>query len=141
SDQAHNRRDRVRVAYQRLCAFSTEFDMLHAKVRRTRSRPGKRELGWVGAFPPEDEAFCEPLAGAHDLPACPRTATPIANDRSQVLPDRHAPTPYYLVNVGSIVLGHGSGQAPACEITQELYYLDDDVYDEGELVPPGDVHA
>ena len=42
----------------------------------------------------------------------PAEATIIAADGSQIVPDRHNPFVYYLVNIGGIVYHHGKGQVP-----------------------------
>ena len=66
--------------------------------------------------------------------------TLIAADGSQIFPDRHAVTTYYLVNTGTIVLRKGSGLAPATDSAPEIHFEDDDVYDdEGQLVSNEDV--
>lgn len=44
--------------------------------------------------------------------APPPRATIIATDGSQIIPDRHAPFLYYLINVGTITYYHGSGRSP-----------------------------
>jgi len=55
----------------------------------------------------------------------------IAADGSQIYPDRHGIAAYYLLNTGSIVLRRGSGAAPAVNSVPEIYFEDDDLYDEG----------
>jgi hypothetical protein len=42
----------------------------------------------------------------------PQQATIIATDGSQIIPDRHAPFLYYLINIGTITYYHGSGRSP-----------------------------
>jgi hypothetical protein len=139
--RAGSRRTRVARAFERLCEFSEAFDMLRDKVERTRGRAAGQDLDWRGAFPPEAPA-CEPLAQGYDLPECPCAATLIANDGSQIVPDRHALLPYYLLSVGSLVLRHGSGTPPEWEIAQELHYTEEDLYTSyGEIVPSATVHA
>lgn len=64
----------------------------------------------------------------------------IAADGSQIFPDRHAITTYYLVNTGTIVMRKGSGQAPATESLPEIFFNDEDVYDDdGQVVSNEDV--
>jgi NurA domain len=66
-----------------------------------------------------------------------RPATLIAVDGSQIYPDRHGIALYYLLNTGSIVLRQGSGQAPTVTSVPEVFYGDDDLYDElGRLRDP-----
>ncbi len=66
----------------------------------------------------------------HDLPlnqgitaeAPPEQATIIGTDGSQIVPDRHAPFLYYLINVGVISYFHGSGHAPEVASFPNLKY-------------------
>jgi hypothetical protein len=53
-----------------------------------------------------------PLDGGISPPAPPEQATLIATDGSQIVPDRHAPFLYYLINVSAVTYYHGSGRAP-----------------------------
>ena len=46
------------------------------------------------------------------LPPAPERFTFIATDGAQIGPDSHDVAYYYLINVGSMVYRHGSGQAP-----------------------------
>jgi hypothetical protein len=55
----------------------------------------------------------------------------IAADGSQIFPDRHGLAFYYLVNVGSIIFRHGSGQAPQIGSEPQLCYTEDRVYPGG----------
>jgi hypothetical protein len=76
----------------------------------------------------------EPLNAAHPLPAIPERFTVIAADGSQIQPDRHGIALYYLINVGSLVYRHGSGQAPEAYSQPTLGYAETDVYENGMLV-------
>ncbi len=53
-----------------------------------------------------------PLNAGIPAPPPPARATIIACDGSQIVPDRHAPFPYYLINIGLITYHHGSGLSP-----------------------------
>lgn len=53
-----------------------------------------------------------PLDTAVSPPPLPAQATLIAVDGSQIVPDRHAPFVYNLVNIGGIVYFHGRETAP-----------------------------
>ena len=73
----------------------------------------------------------EPLNLVGALPDVPERFTVIGTDGSQVEPDRHGIALYYLLNVGSLVYRHGSGQTPeACSVPR-LYHRDADLYDGG----------
>ncbi len=59
----------------------------------------------------------------------------IATDGSQIFPDRHAITTYYLVNTGTIVFRKGSRLAPSTDSAPEIFFADEDVYDdEGQVI-------
>jgi len=64
----------------------------------------------------------------------PDQITLVAADGSQIYPDRHGLAFYYMINVGSVVFRHGSGQAPAVGTVPRLYYLEDQVYPGGNPV-------
>jgi hypothetical protein len=68
----------------------------------------------------------EPLDAAIPTPDLPDRATIIATDGSQILPDRHAPFLYYLVNIGGIVYHHGDGRAPEPFTVPDLVYPETD---------------
>jgi hypothetical protein len=55
-------------------------------------------------------------------------------DGSQIYPDRHGLAFYFVINVGSIVFRHGSGQAPAVATRPRVYYADEEVYPGGDAV-------
>jgi len=76
----------------------------------------------------------EPLDATHPLPAIPDQFTVIAADGSQIQPDRHGAALYYLINVGSLVYRHGSGQAPEPYSQPALGYTESDLYENGILV-------
>jgi hypothetical protein len=57
-------------------------------------------------------------------------ATLIAVDGSQIYPDRHGIAPYYLLNVGSITLRQGSGDAPLTDSQPFLFFAQEEIYDE-----------
>jgi hypothetical protein len=55
-------------------------------------------------------------------PALPAKATLIAADGSQILPDRHSPVQYGLINVGAIILRLNSGAAPLIRTDSRLLF-------------------
>ena len=55
----------------------------------------------------------------------PPKATIISVDGSQIVPDRHAPYVYYLLNTGGIVYYHGSAVAPEIFSTPHLKFPDE----------------
>ncbi len=84
---------------------------------------------WRGAVP-----IGEPLDSAIDPPAHPEQLTIIAGDGSQIYPDAHGIALYYLINVGTIVFRHGSGQAPIVSTDPKVYGDAEDLYDDDQLV-------
>ncbi|MDX1688555.1 MAG: DNA double-strand break repair nuclease NurA, partial [Candidatus Promineifilaceae bacterium] len=86
---------------------------------------------------PLDDA--QPLDAAIPAPPPPETATVVASDGSQILPDRHAPYLYSLVNVGIITYFHGRGRPPRQETHPALDYPggDEDNPDEETFVDSG----
>ncbi len=72
----------------------------------------------------------EPLDAAVDAPDPPDTATIMASDGSQILPDRHSAFLYYLVNIGAIVFRHGVDDAP--EVLTQAYLVYPDVSESRE---------
>ncbi len=74
--------------------------------------------------------------------ALPQPATLIAADGSQLYPDRHGMAFYFLVNVGSIVLRQGSGQAPSVDSAPAIFCDPADLFDDsGRLRDPEYVNA
>ena len=73
----------------------------------------------------------EPIDAIVPTPAAPEHFTVIGVDGSQVEPDRHGVAFFYLVNVGSLVYRHGSGQAPKPRSQPTLGYTEDDIYEDG----------
>jgi len=71
----------------------------------------------------------EPIDEIFPLPAHPPRLRVLAADGSQVYPDRHGAAFFYVVNVGSIALAHGSGLAPQVHTRSRLHFTDDDLED------------
>ncbi len=108
-----------------LSRFSEEWELINARIALVRSR----NLGYRGAG-----ALDEPLASTFEAPEPPSEATLMAVDGSQVYPDRHGPVLYYLINVGGLVLRHGSPAPPEQFTDPRLFYGQGDVLDEGHQV-------
>jgi hypothetical protein len=97
------------------------------------------ELGQVAESDPGQRLRCaspgeEALDAIFVTPDLPEHVTLVAADGSQIYPDRHGLASYYLINVGSVVFRHGSGQAPDVDTEPRLYYAEDNVYPGGNLV-------
>jgi hypothetical protein len=80
----------------------------------------------------------EPINSVHPLPTIPDRFTFIAADGSGIQPDRHGAALYYLINVGSLVYRHGSGEAPEASSRSALGYAEADLY-ENELLVAGNL--
>lgn len=132
------RDETVQRARTLLHQFSTEFAALHDRIDRTGKIQKNLRFDWVGAAPTE-----EALAGAYPLPPCPEQITVIASDGSQILPDPHGITLYYLINTGSIIYRHGSGRKPETYNPQPLlFYEPEALFDEqGRLISSGEVNV
>lgn len=121
-------RGKAEEARARLRQAASQMDDLRAKLESIRAA----SVEWRGAAPSD-----EPPDAVHPLPPLPAQATLIAADGSQIFPDPHSFALYYLINVGSIVYRHGSGQAPDCYTRPELYYRDEDLFSkDGLLIRP-----
>jgi hypothetical protein len=83
----------------------------------------------------------EPLDAARSTPVLPGALTLVAADGSQIYPERHGLAFYYVINVGSIVFRHGTGQAPDVASLPQMRYRDDQVYPGGEPVTGDLVNA
>lgn len=79
----------------------------------------------------------QPLNVGRPPGACPAQATIIASDGSQIVPDRHAPFLYYLINVGVMVYHHGSGRPPDIFTVPQLNYPRDDALEEEDTFALG----
>jgi hypothetical protein len=76
----------------------------------------------------------EPFDAIHPLPAIPDRLTVVAADGSLIQPDRHSAALYYVINVGSLVYRHGSGEPPLAHSEPTLGYTEADLYENGLLV-------
>jgi len=110
--------DLVELAHRWLARYADQGEQLRHPARAIR------------AAIPTGEA----LDAVHPLPAIPERFTVIAADGSQIQPDRHGMALYYLINVGSLVYRHGSGEAPEAHSEPILGYTEADVYENGLLV-------
>jgi hypothetical protein len=73
----------------------------------------------------------EPLDFVRPLPGMPERFTVAAADGSQIQPDRHGTALYQLINVGSLVYRHGSGETPEAKSESTLGYTEEDLYEYG----------
>lgn len=88
------------------------------------ARAGNR---WPGAIPTE-----EPLDFIASPPTLPDQLKVIGADGSQIYPDRHGPAFYFMINIGSIIIAHGSGKPPQTNSRPRIYYQDEYLYDQNQ---------
>jgi hypothetical protein len=65
----------------------------------------------------------------------------IANDGSQVYIDPHGAAQYYALNIGYISYAYGTDQAPHTHTEPSLHYCDDEIFDNGRLIPNTVINA
>ena len=138
AEQSTHQRQIAEEARALLDHYSTKQSELLDRIDRAEKVQQRQRFDWVGAAPTR-----EALAEAYPLPAWSEAITVLASDGSQILPDRHAITLYYLINVGSIVYRHGSGQKPTTYQPEPvLCYRPEDVLDEqGRLISSSEVNV
>ena len=84
---------------------------------------------WRGAIP-----IGEPLDRAIEPPPHPVHLSIVAGDGSQIYPDAHGIALYYLINIGTIVFRHGSGQAPVVATHPSVFGDAESLYEDDQLV-------
>ncbi len=84
----------------------------------------------VNAAIPTDE----PLDTVVPMPPVPDRFTVIGADGSTIPPDRHGAALYYVINIGSLVYRHGSGETPKAESAPYLGYSERDLFEGTALV-------
>ena len=130
--------ENLQQAQTLLRQYSTRQSELHDRIQRAEKVQQSQRFDWVGAAPTQ-----EALAEAYPLPSCPEQLTVIASDGSQIHPDPHAITLYYLINTGCIVYRHGSNKKPETYNPKpQLFFEPEDLFDEqGRLISTGEVNV
>jgi hypothetical protein len=96
-----------------------------------------KDAGYRGARPLD-----EPIMAAYPAAPLPNSATVIATDGSQIAPNTHGAALYYLLNVGTIIVRHGSGDPPEIISQPYLFYEPEYMYTQDRgLITPGVVAA
>ncbi len=123
-EQAAQRRQRYQAIVpdlvQALTQYAADADLRHLVEEAVRN-------GWTGGVPTH-----EPLDAAIDPIRLSERVTIVAADGSQIYPDRHGIALYYVINIGSLILRLGSGEAPIVEAAPEVYYDEKQLYDDDE---------
>lgn len=109
---------RARAALERHAQIT---DVLRQKIRLACDV----DTSWRGAVPLGDR-LDERRAPSTEI----SPSTLIAVDGSQIYPDRHGIAPYYLLNIGSIILRQGVGNAPLTGSQPSLFFSEEELYDE-----------
>lgn len=130
SHRAQEQAVRVPEAQALLRSLAANRPALTAKLAAVRG------LAWAGAVPLDDA-----LAAAYPAPALPQPCTILAADGSQILPDRHRPAMYYLINIGCIILRLGTGAAPEQISRPQLFFSDEDLYENDSLISSARITA
>jgi hypothetical protein len=96
-----------------------------------------KDAGYRGARP-LDEAIMDTFPPA----PLPGSATVVATDGSQIPPDTHGSAMYYLINTGTIIVHHGSGNPPQIASEPALFYADEHMrQEEGGVITAATVAA
>lgn len=120
-ERKKKKEDAQALAQNLLASFDTQLDELRSKVDSAKQADSHIRC----AVP-----LNEPLASSHPVPDSALQATVIAADGSQIVPNRHDPLQYYVINVGAIAMQISSGNTPEVITDTELRVLDefDDTY-------------
>jgi len=137
----------VTLELNRLTKVVEEMGLALARREQDRRRLVEQARAWLKEFADQGPALRdaarevngaipthEPLDASLPAPPVPDRFTVIGADGSQIQPDRHGIALYYLINIGSLVYRHGSGQAPEARSIPDLRYRDEDLYEGARLV-------
>lgn len=117
--------EQLEDALARITAYAASWDFIDKAVEMALDRGNAQ---YYRAARPLHHST--PLNVGVPAPPPPARATIIACDGSQIVPDRHAPFPYYLINIGLITYHHGSGLSPDPASEPLLAYPRSDESDE-----------
>ncbi|MGC9357162.1 MAG: DNA double-strand break repair nuclease NurA [Anaerolineae bacterium] len=99
------------------------------QIRAWVDEEGEAEVQY--ALPVGDEPLDKRI---HEDTSPPRGTTVIGVDGSQIMPDRHAPVLYYLLQQGGLIFRY-DGEAPTPCGEASLHYNDEELYDaEGQII-------
>ncbi len=113
--QEETDRSKVEIALEIMERFSDShaIDDINERVQLAVDR----DAGYRGA-----RLLDEALMNAYPLPETPNSATLIATDGSQILPNTHGSALYYVLNTGTFIIHLGSGEAPQIHSQPYLFY-------------------
>ena len=137
TNQNEAKKTAIQHAKALLQEYATAFNTLDTLVHKAEQVQEAVRFNWLGAAHAN-----EPLDQAHPTPNGPEQVTILASDGSQIYPDRHAITLYYLINIGMIVYRQGINQAPETQTLPTLFYEEEDLLDaQGFLHSPSIVNV
>jgi hypothetical protein len=132
-----SRSDRLELALDRFYAL-TDLTPIHDRIHLVRT---SGVSGYRGATP-LPQPYSEIIAAVGDAPPMPDSATLIAADGSQIYPDQHESSLYYLVNIGIYIYHHGAPRLPAQLTSPELVYAEKQIKDsDGRVINNQTVNA
>lgn len=65
---------------------------------------------------------------AIQAPAVPRDYTVVASDGSFILPDRHTPARFYVINIGKVVLRYGTEPSADLSASPSMYFREHELF-------------
>ena len=107
SQRRGEQREQLREAQGRLARNANAWDLIASAVDLALEKGDQK---YYRAARPLHNSL--PLNAGIPPATPPAQATIVACDGSQIVPDRHAPFLYYLINIGLIAYYHGSGLPP-----------------------------
>ncbi len=136
ADRNNTVAEQTQLAGQRLMELN-DLDAIWDRIMLARAN----DAGFRGAAPMEG-ALAEPINEAIPLVECPLRATILAADGSQIYPDPHGATLYWLSNIGVFIYYHGDDSRPDAITEPQLFYEDEDVRDsEGRVIANAAINA
>lgn len=111
---------KLEVALARFYA-ADDLDRIHDRIDLVRK---SSVSGYRGAA-----ALDEVLPSSLPQPPLPDAATLVAVDGSQIFPDPHAPSLYYLINIGTFTTFYGQTRIPEPESLPDLAYTENLLHD------------
>ena len=134
AETAQRQVERAAALPKAQAAVRQAADLDPSEIRQRIERAGDR---WRGASP-GSEAWQISLPP----PPLPPRWQAIGADGSQVYPDRHGAAQFCLVNVGSLRLTHGSGEAPIASSRPRLLFRQEELTNsQGEAIDAGLVNG
>ncbi len=117
SQRQDQQKIQLELMHERLTAHASSWQEIDDKIERVVALADEKY--YRAAIPLHQS---HPLNQGISPSQPPSQATIIASDGSQIVPDRHAPFLYFLINIGTIAYYHGSGLPPDVFSVPNLQY-------------------